>query len=624
MTDDELREIEEIKKWAPTNVVLDDKLKQEILKSYENNEEQYNEEKHFFNNYKGQYFGRMDFDIEFYNEDKKNLFLNHYYDKLYIGDETIYDKDDKIVIISWKDPVGNFYYEDKKRILNVDAHNDYTYNHCVNNYELMLKRRFNKGNKLDYQNVYIQGNTLYDNGDVDAFLMKILTRLRQEQTKQAVSIVETLQQDQFEIIKSDLKKSFYVQGCAGSGKTMVLMHRLSYLLYNNKYLNTSSIKIISPNENLIDQMQDLSINLKISNIKQLTIEKYYLHLISNLSKDVFKEFSKSLILSESDIDTKIITYIYSDEFKKIIDNNYKEYIFNTVAKKIKKDSSTINLKDYNYNELTKNDINISDLSLVKEVIKSSLKNVYTNINTINPLYRHTLYLTTYILSKFYEKKDIDFMLNIDEAQDIALNEYRLIKYLNPNAIFNLYGDTNQLLIKGKGIPDWKILDEFNLNSYSLNVNYRNIKQITNFCKKVLPNVNMLPMGINGEQVEYLEDDDELEIYIYNNEDDDYYDVDDISEEDISQKINFAIIVKNKKIATKFLHEFNFDLNEFNIIENKNNTINKNKINIFTVEMSKGMEFSKTLVINKQMKEREKYIAYTRALNMLKIFDENRL
>ena len=45
-------------------------------------------------------------------------------------------------------------------------------------------------------------------------------------------------------------------------------------------------------------------------------------------------------------------------------------------------------------------------------------------------------------------------------------------------------------------------------------------------------------------------------------------------------------------------------------------LDETKINILTVEMTKSIEFSDVLVIDKDMIRREKYIAYTRVLNKL--------
>ena len=47
-------------------------------------------------------------------------------------------------------------------------------------------------------------------------------------------IVATIQSDQNEIIRAEPWRNVIVQGVAGSGKTTVALHRLSYLIFNTE------------------------------------------------------------------------------------------------------------------------------------------------------------------------------------------------------------------------------------------------------------------------------------------------------------------------------------------------------------------------------------------------------
>ena len=48
------------------------------------------------------------------------------------------------------------------------------------------------------------------------------------------NIVQTIQKEQNEVIRDDLKNNIVLNGVAGSGKTSIGMHRIAYLLYANK------------------------------------------------------------------------------------------------------------------------------------------------------------------------------------------------------------------------------------------------------------------------------------------------------------------------------------------------------------------------------------------------------
>ena len=58
---------------------------------------------------------------------------------------------------------------------------------------------------------------------------------------------------------------------------------------------------------------------------------------------------------------------------------------------------------------------------------------------------------------------------IDEGQDLALNEYRLLYELNQyRVVFNIYGDTNQLIKPGRGMTRFLNSDKNHLKYNRLN------------------------------------------------------------------------------------------------------------------------------------------------------------
>ena len=80
----------------------------------------------------------------------------------------------------------------------------------------------------------------------DEYLEKKLEENRSN--PQLQNIIATLQQQQFQIIRTDHKESFVVQGCAGSGKTQCLIHRLFYLRDILKENGWKNVLLITPTQ----------------------------------------------------------------------------------------------------------------------------------------------------------------------------------------------------------------------------------------------------------------------------------------------------------------------------------------------------------------------------------------
>ena len=89
-------------------------------------------------------------------------------------------------------------------------------------------------------------------------------------------------------------------------------------------------------------------------------------------------------------------------------------------------------------------------------------------------------------------------------------------------------------------------------------------------------------------------------------------VKEISIAEISDYIDNAtyVIVKDRNSLAQL------PIKNYNFIEKKDEDISTDNINVMTVEMVKGMEFSNVIVVDSGMNRREKYVAYTRALNKL--------
>lgn len=220
-------------------------------------------------------------------------------------------------------------------------------------------------------------------------------------------------------------------------------------------------------------------------------------------------------------------------------------------------------------------------------------------SNIGKNHRYDLYARLLFALKFYGNRasNISFMF-VDEGQDLALNEYRLINTLNGGSLtINVFGDTNQLMKAGRGISDWADLTElFKAQQFTLNENYRNTNQITRFCNSSF-DMNVLLTGVDGKAVREIPR-NELEK--------------ELADLDIGRE-KIAILIPRDIKKEKFIRQEFLPVRIANLIGDR---IDNGYISLMYVEEVKGIEFDKAYVLTNGMARNEKYIAYTRALSEL--------
>ena len=247
------------------------------------------------------YFGRLDLEND-YDSDAQTL---------YIGKKGLVDGTEQI-IVDWRSPIGEFFYVKTEKEF---KHDNYVYN-------LLLRRSLQIENEQ-----LIEYNTEYDSVDIslsgdviDPFLLTVLKDKRRQ--NRLTDIIKTIQGNQNTIIRKPEKESFIVQGCAGSGKTMILLHRLSYLAFNNRYKSYDNIKIITPNKFFDMHINELSRELGLAEIERLTVEEFYVNLIKAYSSKINVEAD---VDSEKTMKEDFLREIYSVEFQSGIIDKYNRY-----------------------------------------------------------------------------------------------------------------------------------------------------------------------------------------------------------------------------------------------------------------------------------------------------------
>ena len=202
------------------------------------------------------YFGRIDF------RDKK-LKKDEVY---YIGRSVIADNPAEPEVIDWRAPIASVYYD--------AALGDVSYSvKGEGKYDITLSR------KRTYEIENDELKDFYDSDVVanDELLTKYLAR-----NKKAVlgEIIATIQQEQNEVIRKKPQHNMIVQGAAGSGKTTVAMHRISYILYNyEQEFAPEDFYIVGSNQVLLNYITGVLPELNVYGVSQMTMEQLFVRLL---------------------------------------------------------------------------------------------------------------------------------------------------------------------------------------------------------------------------------------------------------------------------------------------------------------------------------------------------------
>ncbi len=239
------------------------------------------------------YFARMDL-----YDDKDG------YNSYYIGKKGDYG----LEIVDWRAPLARKYYQKSQLKFSI---NDF-------NFKLILRRalRVHNGKLLGFQNEYLRLDDYLTKEEIagrdesvifDPFLKDILKSRKEKQ--EICDIIETIQEQQYEIITAPEDARFIVQGVAGSGKTMIMLHRLSYLMYNDENIKPSNVLVITPSDSFNAFIDELAQVLELEKVKTSTLDSYFLTLLKN--QGIHPE---AKIDYHVQVNPDYLEYIYSPRF----------------------------------------------------------------------------------------------------------------------------------------------------------------------------------------------------------------------------------------------------------------------------------------------------------------------
>ena len=439
------------------------------------------------------YFARLDFK----RDGESDI------EELYIGKVGVIDEKNNNIIIDWRAPVSSMYYDSNIG----DASYKAPEGTCTG--KLLLKRQYEIENKQlkSYQDVDTVSN--------DELLKPYLEASVDNRLK---NIVSTIQHEQNRIIREPVNKNLIIQGVAGSGKTTVALHRIAYLVYNNREnIKTEQYLIIGPNKFFVNYISGVLPDLDVEDVKQLTYDE----LCSEILQENITLIDEDVKLLKSIKNEKELTYQkikVSIQFKKALDKyikeikesiipiygvriNEKEIISNEFIKQIYNSFEELDEYDNIKTRLMRTNLFFEkyideNIEQYREYSEKELKKVLkTYFNKLIPkipkIYQNFLSnLDKYLeisedikeqvkiniinlKNKKFEFEDLSSLIYlkakingideygkykqivIDEAQDYGEFTFFSLKFILKNAAFSIFGDLAQSIYQYRSIENWE-------------------------------------------------------------------------------------------------------------------------------------------------------------------------
>lgn len=172
-----------------------------------------------------------------------------------------------------------------------------------------------------------------ESGDDDSFCdYDELFSKRLEENRSAPglhNIIATLQQQQFEIINADKNLSFVVQGCAGSGKSQCLIHRLFYLRSTLQDEGWDKVLLITPTQAFRNYSAELMHRYRLEGVSNTSITDLYISLL-NAFDPRFRNRQYVFERTEEYLPDAYLHEVYAPANMRRIDASIREAIQNHV------------------------------------------------------------------------------------------------------------------------------------------------------------------------------------------------------------------------------------------------------------------------------------------------------
>ena len=460
------------------------------------------------------YFGRIDFRDRQIGKDEA----------YYIGRSVIAKDPAHPQVIDWRAPIAGIYYDSSLGNVSYSVKGE-------GKYEVNLFR------KRTYE---IDHDILKDFFDSDVVANDELLTKYLAKNKKAVlgEIIATIQKEQNEAIRKKPQHNMIIQGAAGSGKTTVAMHRISYILYNYELeFAPQDFYIIGSNQVLLNYITGVLPELNVYGVSQMTMEQLFVRLlyedwdkkytIKPVLRGVtppikgtlkwFKELEQFCERYERDVIPRGDVFIEkngtlllsAEAIERILQKSRQlsraDKISRLTDHLLAKFENEISGRYYSYHAEEKKKLRrYYENYFGKREWKGSIFELYDNflleqsekgMKIELPETAFDVYDLAALAYLYKRIKETDIIREaghviIDEAQDFGMMAYCSLKYCLSKCTYTIMGDVAQNIWSDYGLNDWKELrklmlpDEFDYFGL-LQKSYRNTVEISRFATNIL-------------------------------------------------------------------------------------------------------------------------------------------
>lgn len=572
----------------------------------------------------------------------------------YVGKKGIQKEGNEIEVVDWRAPAAAIYYENEMGIGTYEAGTE-GQEIAVN---LKLKRTFDI-DKGDLQGFYDSNAASHDE-----LLIKYLSK---NKVAGLDDIISTIQREQSLIIRAKPFHNMIVQGVAGSGKTTVIVHRISHLLYNySKYFAPSEFCIVGGSDILLGYIASGLPELDVYHVKCKRMDELLIHLLEEewkpgyqvipspskcaersktlfalelegflkkrkrryIPQDTIEDDQLGLLLSKENISNLLqIDKISYNRTLDLLEERLKDRLKTELHRFSSEHIRTEKKKKYKqYFEKYKirsgiSRIYIEFLEAYEKVYHVNMQGIIQQIKEGKfDLYDLNAMLLIYFYTKRKQKNEEFRQVFIDEGQEYGPAVYYVLKKALENCYFMVVGDVCQNLNAGMGLDSWedikiKVFSDEKDELRVLNKSYRNTIEISEFASQFLKqdksSYQMEAVVRHGQSVQV---------------------VDAISNEETAGVIQDILLELENyhtvgilcfdEIQMEFVRKRLSDTFDMKSFHNGS----QNGISVLTIPMSKGLEFDAVIIfrhgmrLSQQLLSRWMYVAATRALHELYVIE----